>query len=460
MTPSSARRGSVDELLGGALSQRYSLGLYPGEFRSVAVIRREPTAVRKALRLPSAAIVVGLGKWGDLSAEQLCDLLRRAALQYVLELRDGRAPSPADGEAADKVGLSVLLIGGNSTANIAVGDSVGAILRAIAQANRELAADGNGRALTIQEVEIIELYADTAIEAAHAVKRLAPLIGNELGTKIEPEPLLQRGREGRRRLTSTAGRDAWRRWEVSVVTPTRKSEPACLPKPLAERLKRAVLESDHADAELLAALAELAISEPAEPVEAHREIKFLTLSDRARAEATSHQRQPELVERLIKDSISQPRFRPEESRVLFELTVPNELKSGLAQVDNLVLVVDAESAAYPWELMSAGDKPLCIAKALVRQLQTTNYRPQIGARAGTAAYVVGDPKVSPPFRQLPGAAAEATCGVRPTARAIRRRRTYDKTDGARSPRRAVREALSHSASGRTRPLQTADDGGR
>ena len=65
------------------------------------------------------------------------------------------------------------------------------------------------------------------------------------------------------------------------------------------------------------------------------------------------------MERLIKDSISKTRFRPEESRVLFELTVPNELKSGLAQVDNLVLVVDAETAAYPWELMSAGDKPLC-----------------------------------------------------------------------------------------------------
>jgi tetratricopeptide (TPR) repeat protein len=396
----------VDQLLRGALSQRYSLGLYPGEFGSLAVILRKATAVQKALRLPSGAIIIGLGKWGELSTGQLSDLLRRAALQYVLELRDRLAASPDEDEVTEKVGLSVLLIGGNSTANIAVGDSVGAILRAIAQANREL-ANGNGGALTIQELEIIELYTDTAIEAAHAVKRLAPLIGNELNTTIDAAALLQPGREGRRRLTSTTGRDAWRRWEVSVVTPPRTSQPPSLPKPLADRLKRAVLESDNADTELLAALAELAIGEPAEPNEAHREIRFLTLSDRARAEATSHQRQPELVERLIKDSISQPRFRPEESRVLFELTVPNELKSGLAQVDNLVLVVDAESAAYPWELMNPGDKPLCIAKALVRQLKTTNYRPQIGARAGTAAYVVGDPLVSPPFRQLEGAAAEA-----------------------------------------------------
>lgn len=395
----------VDQLMLGALTQRYSLGLYPGPYGSLAVILRQPTAVQKALGLPWGSVVVGLGKWGDLSTGQLCDLLRRAALQYVLELRDGLAAS-SDDDLVEKLGLSLLLIGGNSTANIAVGDSVGAILRAIAQANREL-ADGSGDASTIQEIEIIELYTDTAIEAAHAVKRLAPLIGKELNTTIEAAQLLQTGREGRRRLTSTSGRDAWRRWEVSVVTPPRKTETPCLPKPLADRLKRAVLETDSVDAELLNALAELAIAEPSAPTEAHREIRFLTLSDRARAEATSHQRQPELVERLIRQSIAQPRFQLEESRVLFELTVPNELKSGLAQVDNLVLVVDADSAAYPWELMSPGDRPLCITKALVRQLQTSNYRPQIGARAGTSAYIVGDPLVSAPFRQLPGAAAEA-----------------------------------------------------
>ncbi|KLO52731.1 hypothetical protein ACT17_12680 [Mycolicibacterium conceptionense] len=397
----------LDGLLRGALTERYALGLYPGEFGSVAVILRKPTAVQKALALPTGAVVVGLGKWGELSAGQLSDLLRRAALQYVLERRDGLGGAADAEPAAQKIGLSVLLVGGNSTANIAVGDSVGAILRAIGQANREL-AEGNSNALTIQEVEIVELYADTAIEAAHAVNRLAPLIGKELGTEIEATQLLRHGREGRRRLTASAGRQhAWRRWEVSVVEPPRKSPSACLPKPLAERLKRAVLETDNADAELLAALAELAISGPAEPAEAHREIRFLTLSDRARAEATSQQRQPELVDRLIKSSISQTSFRSDESRVLFELTVPNELKSGLAQVDNLVLVLDAESAAYPWELMSAGNEALCIDKALVRQLQTTKYRPQIGARAGTSAYVVGDPLVSAPFRQLPGAMAEA-----------------------------------------------------
>ncbi|WP_319455751.1 MULTISPECIES: CHAT domain-containing protein [unclassified Mycobacterium] len=401
-----AAEAQVDAMLGCALSQRYSLGLYPGVFGSVAVVLRKPTPAQEALGRRPGAIVMGLGKWGELTAGQLGDLIRRAALQYLLELRNDLC-GPSNGEEhAAKVGLSVLLVGGNSNANIAVGDSVAAILRAIAQVNRELAS-AEGGANSIHEVEIVELYADTAIEAAHAVKRLAPQIGKELQTRIEAAPLLQRGREGRRRLMSTTGRDAWRRWEVSVVTPPRPTGPTRLPRPLADRLKRAVVESGAADPELVEALAELAIGAQTDEAEVHREIRFLTLSDRARAEATSQQRQPELVERLIKDAISQPSFSQEESRVLFELTIPNELKSGLARVDNLVLVLDAESAAYPWELMSPGDKPLCLAKGLVRQLQTSSYRPQIGARAGTAAYVVGDPRVSPPFSQLDGAAAEA-----------------------------------------------------
>ena len=145
------------------------------------------------LALPSGALVKGLGKWGELTAGQQGDLLRRAALQYLLELREN-LDAPREGDAP-ALGLSILLIGGNSTASITVADSVAAILRAIAQVNRELATP-DGASPSVREVEIVELYADTAIEAAHAVKRLAPLIGKELGTEIEAAPLLQRFRPG------------------------------------------------------------------------------------------------------------------------------------------------------------------------------------------------------------------------------------------------------------------------
>src|SRR5262249_39556857 len=67
----------IDRLLNGALSNRYNLGLSPGELGSVAVVLREPSATQQALGLPHGAVVVGLGKWGDLTAAQLANLVRR-----------------------------------------------------------------------------------------------------------------------------------------------------------------------------------------------------------------------------------------------------------------------------------------------------------------------------------------------------------------------------------------------
>jgi tetratricopeptide (TPR) repeat protein len=393
-------------MLDGALSDRYSLGLYPGELGSVSVMLRDPNAMQKALGLPHGAVVIGLGKWGELSSAQLGTLIRRAALQYVLQLDDCQCNPENNATNETSAGLSILLIGGNSTTNIAIGDSVGAILRGIAQANRELQARA-GDAKRVAEIEIIELFADTAIEAAHAVNRLAKLVGDELQMEIEAVPLLRRGREGRTRLTPTAARDPWRRWEISAVQAGYSGPKPRIGAPLAERLKRAIITTENPGPELLGALAEIAFSDVADAPVTHREIRFLTLSDRARAEAITQQRQPELVERLIKDSIMRTAFREQEARVLFELMIPTDLKDGLAQLDNVVFVVDAETAAYPWELMGTGGEPLCVAKGLVRQLQTTRYRPHLGARATQVAYVVGDPIVSAPFRQLPGARAEA-----------------------------------------------------
>ncbi len=92
--------------------------------------------------------------------------------------------------------------------------------------------------------------------------------------------------------------------------------------------------------------------------------------------------------------------------MLFELMVPNELKSSLAQVDNLVLVVDAETAAYPWELMSAGDKPLCVAKGLCGSCRPRTTAPRSGS-GGNGRLCRRRSDCQAAVRQLPGAADEA-----------------------------------------------------
>ena len=108
---------SVDQLMRGALAQRYALGLYPGEFGSLAVILRKPTPLQKALRLPSGAIVMGLGKWGGPQRRTTQRPSSPCHTSIRPQRRDGLAAPADDVEATEPVGLSVLLIGGTSTRN-------------------------------------------------------------------------------------------------------------------------------------------------------------------------------------------------------------------------------------------------------------------------------------------------------------------------------------------------------
>jgi len=397
----------VDRVLQRALRTRYNLGLYPGPLGTVSVVLRGASRLQRSLRLPSGAIVLGLGRWGELTAAQIANLVRKGALQYVLQLDDTASASAQAPEVSlhGDVGLSVLLIGATSAANISTDDSIAAILRGVAQANEELDTHVDNVPARIGEVEIIELYVDTAIQAARSLTRLAHALSEELRVPIEAAPLLQRGRYGRVRLTAPYIGDAWRRWEISVQRGDAIAARP-LPGPIRDRLV-ASLRQGEAEPALLDALIGLAFSEPAQ-TEPPRELRFVSLSDRARAEVMLQQRQPELIERLVRASVTSTAYHRDHARALFELMVPNDLKDGMGQLSRVVFVVDGETAQYPWELMSdGGEQPLCARIGMVRQLQTSRYRPQIRATTARTAFIVGDPMVTAPFRQLPGADAEA-----------------------------------------------------
>jgi hypothetical protein len=395
----------VDHLLDRALTTRYNLGLYPGPLGTVSVVLRQPTALQRALQLPNGAIVVGLGRWGELTVGQIANLVRRGALHYVLQLGDSTTPEGTTGAATGStgVGLSVLLIGATSASNISIDDSVAALLRGVAQANQELDERVKGAKTRIAEMEIVELYVDTAIEAARATQRLALALGDELKIRIDAAPWLQRGRHGRVRLTASPSLDAWRRWEITAEKSNERGPQ--LPERLRKWLEEAV-RKNNPDPMLLGALAGMAVEDPA--LAPHDRLRFVSLSDRARAEVMMEQHQPGLIDRLIRSSITDTQFHPDSARTLFELMVPNDLKDGLGQLSNVVFVVDGHTSTYPWELMTdGGDGPLCTRVGMVRQLQSAEFRPHIRATTATTAYVVGDPLVSPPFNQLPGARDEA-----------------------------------------------------
>ena len=96
-------------------------------------------------------------------------------------------------------------------------------------------------------------------------------------------------------------------------------------------------------------------------------------------------------------------------RILFELLWPESLKHRSAEEQNRRLILDEQSAAFPWELlddrrpwMSAEDtnapklEPPAVRAGMVRQLLQTRFSEKVvAARGKPKALVIGDPGAEP-----------------------------------------------------------------
>ena len=130
-------------------------------------------------------------------------------------------------------------------------------------------------------------------------------------------------------------------------------------------------------------------------------------------EVRLHETQRVLVDELVNTAVKTTDHSPELSRTLFELLLPTDLKSAAPNEDNLVLLLDEESARYPWELLEdhstvAGKRepePLVIKHGLLRQLAVSDERPAPQPNASRSVLIVWDPLG--PYPALPGARTEA-----------------------------------------------------
>ncbi|MEQ6342085.1 MAG: CHAT domain-containing protein [Gammaproteobacteria bacterium] len=400
-----AAEAHLDRQLGHALSQRYQLGVYPGAPGTTAIVRRPPSELDMRLGIPRGAIVIGLGRMGDLGTGTLANAVREGALQYALQTCDNR-PRSADATGIQTIGLSALLIGANSAAAITVEDSVATLMRAVAQANAEM--ERAHIPVRIHRLEIIELFSDAATQAAHAACKLAPAIAQSLEVHIDAQPELVIGRNGRLRRSQMPTPGQWRRWAVTAVAATHARTPLpLLPKAVAVHLKASLADASQVDPATWRAVLDCAFDDAQNRAEPPRALRYVAIADRARTEVRVQQLQPELIEKYVQLSRRDSQFRAGIARTLWELLLPNELKDGIGQITRLVLEVDAETANYPWELMVDDVEPLCVKLGFVRQLETANFRTQIRAATSNSAYVVGDPVTSDTIPSLPGARAEA-----------------------------------------------------
>ena len=311
----------LDRALKGALTRRHQLGLYPGPLDTSAVFT-DPRCANPLFLGLQGALVVGLGTVGSLSAAQLTRSFERALLEYALERSKQSRQSSPDG---CRLGISALLIG-TGAGGISVADSVYALIRGAERANATLAATKQPD--RVGTLEFMELWEDRAVQALEALHMLSEQAGLR-----RPLP---------------AGADARReRWRTAP--PVLRRVPglvAAAPDPGRDPRRRSCPMAGFASPRI---------------------------TGRARTEVRLLSTQRQLVDQYIEEAVATTRDNRAVARTMFDLLLPNELKESAPDQDNVVLLLDEESARYPWELLEdglrEGRKPWVIEHGLLRQLE-------------------------------------------------------------------------------------------
>lgn len=393
---------TLDDRLNQRLTQRFNIGMYPGPVGTAEVVY-VPEAN------PPGALIVGLGEVGEITPEKVRNGVARAALRYALTVMDEQPLKSNRDDAKPKhwrsAAFSALLLGTYGGQALGVADAVSAVIQGALQANRELRTLGLWDRVRVDEVELIELYADVALQAMRAAWDLAdnppPDLSGQEKIEVANRHLLTK--EGGRLLRpADQHASGWPR-RIQITGEERENTDALL-----EELRFLVATERTKEADTLAAIRRRLQGEKLSAPKI-KDLAFLALTDRARAEDTVQATQRQLVDQLVRAAIDSPTYDARLGLTLFELLVPNGLKSQTDAQASLVLVVDSEAAQYPWELLAErtrdNPRPIALEKGLIRQFKTANFRPNPQAARDQFALVIGDPKNS--FSQLPGAKREA-----------------------------------------------------
>ena len=352
---------ALDKRLHGALTRRRDLGLYPGASGSYAVFFNEGADSK-----PVGALVVGLGQVGELSPGQLETGVRDALLDYALQVihrPDLPAPENPQPQGGPRRARASCLLIGTGAGALRLRDSIEAMLRGALAANRKLEAAELDHKVLIDRIEILEVYEDVALSAA---RELAAVLDSAvLGASLRWDRRCIEDGEGRMQRRRF-GTDAswWQRLEI-------------------------VLDA-HGD-----------------------RLRFIATTDRARAEESLAAGQLRLADAFIAQACSSAVSNPDIAKTLFEMLLPNRLKESSPDQRDLVLLLDEDSARFPWEMLedrwSHTGRPPAVGGGLLRQLKTAEFRAPAAHAYENTVCVVGNPNLDgwDIFPDLPGARREA-----------------------------------------------------
>jgi len=387
--PIAAAEAELDARLDGRLSERERLGVYAGPIGTSVIVLPPPSDGQSARGSRPGAIIVGLGDFnGQLGVRQISETVRAAVLRLLLRLRDNSANAP------QTVHLYSLLVGCNSTAHIGVADSVAAVTCGVLEANRQFAqalAKATGRGVAVESLTFLEIFRDVAISAAHAVAELPQSLAGplrRLEAQLDVAPVLTIGDGVRERLSVGQGLGYWSRLIVTDAdadADTGDRRPAEETRGRRPAGRRAAAEGD--SGHLPEAL------------------KYVFLSQRARAETLLQQRQPGLIESIVQRQRLVTADNPQLARMLFQLMVPVDYKVVLRERARLLLILDSYTASLPWELLQADDEPLAVKTPMIRQLITSRFRGNVPTAGSNAACLIVSPSTEGFDKRFGGAAS-------------------------------------------------------
>jgi hypothetical protein len=344
---------AMNQYLNNKLLDRHKTGTYPGPINTNIIVENEN-------KRPAGAIVVGLGRVGELNENTLKSTVYHAVMSYAFKKRDVNTKP--------YLGISSLLIGGIFS-GMNIKSIIRSILLAVQEVNQRIEESDIVGMHPIREFEFVEMYEDWGIEAAKILIQL-----------LEEKPLSDRFKiknyhinriPGVRKQVVTAQRtDWWHRLKVESIQSYNSTN------------NRKKLH-----------------------------LKFTSLTEKARAEVSNLPTQKAIVDDLIKQAVLNSSPDRAIIKAMFDMLVPNDFKKYSADLKNILWVVDKESAKYPWELlqdsMDEKQKPIAVRSGMLRQLVVSNYRNNITSNVTKyTAFVVGDTKSNLP--PLPGAQKEAT----------------------------------------------------
>ena len=342
---------SIDNYLGGNLTSKHRLGLYPGEIGTNAIFGKTNDSDFEG------AIIVGLGEPDQLTSFQFSKSVEQGVLNYLLSLRGSVIPKKG-------IGISSLIIA-TGYGGLSLEGSLKAIIDGVNRANEKIKMLGDEGFRTVQHIEIIELYASKALNCMYVLNKIANKENSTYNIII-----------GNKRIKNLLG--------IKKRTPLDDAE---------DWWNRITIKYKPANEQT---------GEPASMV-------FGSSTNDSREEENELFSSTPLIDLFISEVSHSNQWSSCTAKTLFELLIPNNLKEKLKRKGNISWILDENTASYPWELLqdnTTNAKPLCINAGMIRQLSTKDYRINIKRVAEKGALIIADPILNGYISQLPGAKEE------------------------------------------------------